>query len=45
MQLRGIVADTRPLLNYYRERGILIPIDATRPMHAVTKAIMDRLRS
>lgn len=38
-------ADTGPLLNFYLERGILIPIDAVRSVRAITKAIFDALTS
>ena len=38
-------ADTRPLLNFYREREILIPIDAEQSVRAVSKAIFDALTS
>ena len=38
-------ADTGPLLNFYRERGILITIDAEQSMGAVSDAILTALRS
>ena len=38
-------ADTRPLLDFYRERGILVPIDAGQPVDAVSDAIFRALRS
>jgi adenylate kinase len=38
-------ADTGPLLDFYRERGILIPIDAVQSVGAVSSAIFDALRS
>ena len=36
---------TEPLLAYYEERGILIPIDATPPPAAVTSAMLDAVAS
>jgi adenylate kinase len=38
-------ADTGPLLDFYRERGILITIDAEQSMGAVSDAILTALRS
>jgi adenylate kinase len=38
-------AETRPLLNFYRERGILIQIDAVQSVRAVSKAIFDALEA
>jgi adenylate kinase len=38
-------ADTRPLLNFYRERGILMTIDAVQPVRAVSNAIFRALPS
>ena len=38
-------ADTRPLLDFYRERGILMTIDAVQPVRAVSNAIFRALPS
>jgi adenylate kinase len=38
-------ADTTPLLNFYRERGILMTIDAVQSVGAVSNAIFRALRS
>jgi adenylate kinase len=35
--------ETQPLLDYYRERGILVTIDAAQPVAAVTEAILTAL--
>jgi adenylate kinase len=32
---------TQPVLNYYRERGLLLPIDGTRPVAEVTEGIVN----
>jgi adenylate kinase len=36
-------AETEPLLEYYRERGILVAVDAARPTAAVTGAVLEAL--
>ena len=41
--LRVFHADTRPLLDFYRERGILMKIDAMQPVEAVSTAILEAL--
>jgi adenylate kinase len=33
----------RPILDYYRERGILVPVDAARPVADVTEEILSAL--
>jgi adenylate kinase len=35
---------TRPLIAYYRDRGILLAVDATQPPEAVTAEIVSRLQ-
>jgi adenylate kinase len=35
--------DTRPLLDYYRKRGILVSVDGAQPPAVVTEAILDAL--
>ena len=40
-RLRVFHEETEPLLDYYRERGILASIDADQPADAVTAAILD----
>jgi adenylate kinase len=42
-RLRVFHADTRPLLDYYRQRGRLIAVDATPPPDDVTAAIVSAL--
>ena len=42
-RLRVFHADTHPLLDYYRRRGVLIPVDATPPPAEVTAAIVAAL--
>jgi adenylate kinase len=39
-RLRVFHADTRPLLDHYRQRGLLIPVDATPAPSEVTAAIV-----
>jgi adenylate kinase len=36
-------ADTEPLLDFYRGKGLLTTVDADRPPEAVTRAILDEL--
>jgi adenylate kinase len=42
-RLRVFHADTRPLLDFYRERGILETIDAMQSVRAVSTAILESL--
>ena len=35
----------RPILDYYDERGILVTVDAGRPVDAVTDAILSALEA
>jgi adenylate kinase len=42
-RLRVFHADTRPLLEYYRRRGLLVPVDATPAPGDVTAAIVAEL--
>ena len=42
-RLQVFHADTRPLLDFYRERGILRTIDAMQSVEAVSNAILDAL--
>jgi adenylate kinase len=42
-RLRVFHSDTRPLLDYYRGRGLLIPVDATPPPAEVTATIVSAL--
>lgn len=42
-RLQVFHADTGPLLDFYRARGILIEIDGARPSDAVSRAISDAL--
>ena len=44
-RLRRYHSQTVPLLDFYRERGILHTIDAAQPPEAVSAAIMDVTRS
>ena len=34
---------TLPLIEYYEQRGLLVPVDGDRPMDAVTTAILDSI--
>jgi adenylate kinase len=36
-------SQTRPLADYFRERGLLISVDGEQPVEAVTKDIIDQL--
>ncbi len=38
-------AQTAPLVDYYRKTGLLVTIDATRPVETVTQQIVDALGS
>ncbi len=38
-------AETLPLLSFYGERGVLVPIDAVQPQAAVTAAILESLEA
>ena len=42
-RLQVFHADTRPLLDFYRERGVLRTVDAVQSVEAVSKAILDIL--
>jgi adenylate kinase len=42
-RLRGFHADTEPLIDYYRDRGLLVAVDAVQPPLAVTRAILAAL--
>jgi adenylate kinase len=44
-RLQVFHADTTPLLDFYRERGILRTIDAVQPVDAVSKAILEALNA
>jgi adenylate kinase len=44
-RLQVFHADTRPLLDFYRERGILRTVDAVLPVAAVSAAILEALHS
>lgn len=43
-RLRVFHEQTQPLLDFYRDRGILVPIDATPPAGEVTTAMLDAVR-
>jgi len=34
---------TSPLIDYYRDRGILVEVDGNQPPDAITADILDRL--
>ena len=36
-------ANTRPILDFYEQRGILVTVDAVEPVEAVTETILDLL--
>lgn len=39
-RIRVYMAQTSPLIEYYRERGLLIEVDGTQPIEAVTKDLL-----
>jgi adenylate kinase len=43
-RLELYVEQTRPLLDYYRERGIVVEVDGDQPVDQVTDDIMRRLK-
>jgi adenylate kinase len=42
-RLEVFATTTSPLIDYYRDRGILVAVDADRPPEAVTDEILARL--
>ena len=44
-RLQVFHADTRPLLDFYRQRGILKTVDAVQPVEAVSRAILEALEA
>jgi adenylate kinase len=36
--------ETEPLLDFYRSRGILVTVDASRPPHDVTEAMLEAVK-
>src|SRR6266511_3557182 len=42
-RLEVFAEKTRPLIDYYRHRGLLIPVDAIGPVEEVTVRILDAL--
>jgi adenylate kinase len=42
-RLEVFTTTTSPLIDYYRDRGILLAVDADRPPEAVTAEILARL--
>ena len=42
-RLRRFHAETEPLVDYYRDRGLLVTVDAAQPPAAVTGAILAAL--
>ena len=42
-RLRTFHAETRPVVDYYRDRGLLVTVDASQPPDAVTTAILTAL--
>ncbi|MGH9110706.1 MAG: adenylate kinase family protein [Acidimicrobiales bacterium] len=42
-RLRRFHADTEPVADYYRDRGLLVAVDAAQPAHAVTTDILAAL--
>jgi adenylate kinase len=43
-RLRVFHEQTEPLLEFYRNRGILIPVDASRPPNEVTEAMLEAVK-
>lgn len=44
-RLRQYAADTRPLVDHYRDRGVLLEIDGDRPPDEITAELLRRLRN
>jgi adenylate kinase len=44
-RLRVFHDETGPLLDFYRDRGILVTVDATQPPDAVTSAMLEAVKS
>lgn len=40
-RLRTFHAETEPVVDYYRDRGLLVTVDADQPPEVVTRAILD----
>jgi len=44
-RLRQYAADTRPLIDHYRERGVLVEVDGDRPPDDITAELLKALRA
>src|SRR4051812_6059030 len=43
-RLREYAADTRPLIEHYRDRGVLLEVDGDRPPDEITAELVQRLK-
>jgi adenylate kinase len=43
-RLRQYVEDTEPLIEHYRDQGVLIRVDGDRPVEEITEDVLARLR-
>jgi adenylate kinase len=43
-RLRQYEADTEPLVEYYRERGVLVRVDGDRPADEITADLLEKVR-
>jgi adenylate kinase len=44
-RLREYAADTKPLIDYYRDRGVLVQVDGDRPPDEITADLLQRLKN
>ena len=44
-RLRQYEADTEPLVEYYRERGVLVRVDGDRPADEITADLLEKVRA
>jgi adenylate kinase len=44
-RLREYAADTRPLIDHYREQGLLVAVDGDRPPDAIAAELIERLKT
>jgi adenylate kinase len=42
-RIRVYFEQTEPLINYYRQKGLLIEIDGTQPIEQVTRSLLEKL--
>jgi adenylate kinase len=44
-RLRQHAADTKPLVDHYRDRGVLLEVDGNRPPDEITAELLRRLKN